>query len=112
MDHEKPRRRSGDQCLVDAKLNEDWVAWQLHVYWLIAWHLYKSGLHVVIHPYNTAHPFAFSDIVKALEGKSKKAKLPVLPKGVKMGGEKPTLRQWAKAAAPPAWRKKIVARGK
>ncbi len=101
------RRESGDERLVDVGLNESLVTWQVHVYWLMAWHLHCKGLHVIVHPFSTAFPFMFSDLVKASVGKPKKARQNLFAEGVDIDGQRPTLGEWLERTAPGAWRKRV-----
>ena len=62
----KNRLISDDKRLVDLDLTIDWLTWQLHVYWEIAWHFHNSGLQVMIRPFTTARPYSFRVIEKIM----------------------------------------------
>ncbi|MBF0383251.1 MAG: hypothetical protein HQL69_19685 [Magnetococcales bacterium] len=51
----------------------------------------------------------FSDIVKAQQGKRKKSKMLVLPKGEKVADKNPTLEEWINETAPSDWQKEVAA---
>ena len=60
---------SGDARLVDLGLTLALVAWQVNVHWLLAWHFHRSGLQVMLRPFNTARPYAFPLLKKIMRKK-------------------------------------------
>lgn len=106
----RKRLKAGDEKLVDVGISRKLVAWQSETLWMVAWHFYMSGLHVLVRPFNVAYPYNFPEIVRTLRKRRKKGGRSVFPKGVDMG-KAMTVNDWLKDSAPPAWRK-LVAKGK
>ena len=63
------RLASEDIRLVDMNLTLEWVTWQVHVHWQLAWHFHQCGLQVMLRPFNTARPYSFSVLKKVLQKK-------------------------------------------
>lgn len=73
------RLSSDDVRLVDMGLTPEWVAWQVHIHWRIAWFFYQGGLQVMLRPFNTARPYSFPVLEKVLQKKGKRSDEEVTP---------------------------------
>lgn len=63
------RQASDDIRLIDIELSPEWVAWQVHIHWQVAWFFHQSGLQVMLRPFNTARPYSFPVLKKVLQKK-------------------------------------------
>ncbi len=99
----KERLSSSDVRLVDMGLTPQWVAWQVHVHWLVARHFHQSGLQVFLRPFNTARPFSFPILEKVLSKKVKPSKKKLSPSlnWSKLGN----VLLWIGETAPKDWQK-------
>ena len=79
LDNRNKRHDSGDRRLVDLGLTPRWVSWQVHVHWHAAWFFHQAGLQVMIRPFNTARPYSFPVLTKALKKKGLPTETPVNP---------------------------------
>jgi hypothetical protein len=79
FDNRKQRHDSGDLRLVDLGLTPRWVSWQVHVHWHAAWFFHQAGLQVMLRPFNTARPYSFPVLKKALNKKAVAAEQRVHP---------------------------------
>ena len=52
-------------------ITPEWIEWQVHVHWEVAWFFYRSRLQVMLRPFNTARPYAFPVLAKVLGKKTK-----------------------------------------
>lgn len=96
------RLASHDMRLVDMGLTREWVAWQVHIHWWIAWFFYQEGLQVMLRPFNTARPYSFPVLKKLMR---KKAKTPDKETTPELDWSKVRhARLWLKEAAPENWK--------
>ncbi len=75
----RKRLASDDVRLVDMDLTLEWVAWQVHIHWQLAWHFHESGLQVMLRPFNTARPYSFPVLKKVLSKKAHAAEKKARP---------------------------------
>ena len=73
------RLASNDMRLVDVGLTPEWVAWQVHVHWRVAWFFHQAGLQVMLRPFNTARPYSFPVLKKLARKKTRAPKKAVTP---------------------------------
>ncbi len=79
FENRKKRLSSDDVRLVDMGLTPEWVAWQVHVHWRVAWFFQQAGLQVMLRPFNTARPYSFPVLKKVLKKKQDAARQAVTP---------------------------------
>jgi hypothetical protein len=79
LDNHKQRHDKGDLRLVELGLTPQWVAWQVHVHWHAAWFFHRARLQVMLRPFNTARPYSFLVLKKALRKKAVAAEKRVEP---------------------------------
>lgn len=95
------RLASDDVRLVDMNLTLEWVAWQVHIHWQLAWHFHKSGLQVMLRPFNTARPYSFPVLKKVLQKKPQASESKVSPT---MDWSKVKyVKLWYREASPKDW---------
>ncbi|MEN8177408.1 MAG: hypothetical protein ABFS39_02180 [Pseudomonadota bacterium] len=75
----KKRLSSEDKRLVDLDLTLEWISWQLHIHWRVAWFFHQGGLQVMLRPFNTARPYSFPVLEKILQKKTKHSNKKVSP---------------------------------
>jgi hypothetical protein len=63
----RKERLSATHSPVDLGLTQEWVRWQVHVFWRVARYFHQSGLQVLVRPFNTARPFTFSALDQVRE---------------------------------------------
>lgn len=100
------RYASTDKRPMDANLSEKWIQWQAHVYWNTAWYFYKSGLQVIVRPFNSARPYSFPVLKKIMRKKDKILTKEITP-DVNFSKVK-NVRMWVSHSAPEDLIKKMV----
>lgn len=96
------RLSSGDVRLVDMNLTPEWIAWQIHTLWRIAWFFHQAGLQVMLRPFSTARPYAFPVLAKIM-----KKMLPVFEKEITPAADWSRIhyvRRWMEEASPEHWK--------
>lgn len=101
FDIRQKRLASDDIRLVDMGLNLNWVSWQVHVHWQLAWFFHQSGLQVMLRPFNTARPYSFQVLKKVLQKKPLASEKKVRPS---MDWSKVEyVKLWFQQASPASW---------
>ncbi len=101
-ENRKKRLSSGDHRLVDMNLTKEWITWQVHTYWRIAWFLYQNGLQVMLRPFNTARPYSFPVLEKILQKKGRRSDKEVIPS---LDWSKvQVVKHWFDQASPKKWK--------
>ncbi|MEA3410784.1 MAG: serine/threonine protein phosphatase [Pseudomonadota bacterium] len=102
FENRKRRLSSGDVRLVDMGLTQEWIAWQVHIHWQVAWFFHQSGLQVMLRPFNTARPYSFPVLRKVLKKKAQAAEKAVNPE---MDWSKVKfVKLWFDEASPDKWK--------
>lgn len=98
----KNRLSSGDMRLVDLGLTPEWIAWQVHTHWRVAWFFYQSGLQVMLRPFNTTRPYSFPVLEKILRKNGKRSDKEVTPS---LDWSKvQVVKLWFDQASPKKWK--------
>lgn len=104
LENRKERLSSDDQRLVDLDLTPEWVAWQTHIHWRLAWYFHQSGLQVMLRPFNTARPYSFKVLEKILKRKGEPSEKSVTPE---LNWNKiHNVKHWVFETAPERWEPK------
>ncbi|MBT8449786.1 MAG: hypothetical protein KJO69_08855, partial [Gammaproteobacteria bacterium] len=99
------RYASKDKRLMDARLSKKQIQWQAHVYWQLAWFFHKSGLQVIVRPFNSVRPYSFSVLKKISRNKNKLSKKEITPE-TDWSKEK-NVKAWLQKSAPKDLIKKL-----
>jgi len=88
--------------LVDMNLKLQWIRWQVHTHWQLAWHFHLAGLQVMLRPFNTARPYSFPVLRKVLQKKPQASEKKVDPS---MDWSKVKyVKLWFDEASPDGWK--------
>jgi len=95
------RLASDDVRLVDMDLTPEWITWQVHIHWQLAWHFHQSGLQVMLRPFNTARPYSYPVLRKVLMKKAQASEKKARPS---MDWSKVRyVKLWCEEASPTEW---------
>lgn len=101
-DKRRERLSSDDVRLVDMGLTPRWVEWQVHSHWRVAWFFHRSGLQVMLRPFNTARPYSFPVLKKIIQKKVAPSKKKVAPS---LDWSKVQfVKSWIRETAPADWK--------
>ena len=98
----KKRLASDDVRLVDMGLTLEWVAWQVHIHWRVAWLFHQAGLQVMLRPFNTARPYSFPVLKKVIQKKAKASENGVIP--ALDWSKVRYVKLWFEEASPTRWK--------
>ena len=87
-------------------LTPQWIAWQVHIHWRIAWFFHHAGLQVMLRPFNTARPYSFPALRKIVRKQHELVEGEVEPS---LDWSKvDNVRLWVDRTAPESWKCKYV----
>ena len=100
-ENRQKRQASEDRRLVDIGLTPEWVAWQVHTYWRIAWYFHQAGLQVMLRPFNTARPYSFPLLKKLYRKKDNTPRSKISPE---LDWSKVShVKLWLEKSSPDNW---------
>lgn len=98
----KQRLSSDDVRLVDMDLTPEWIQWQVHIHWQVAWFFHRSGLQVMVRPFNTARPYSFAVLKKVMQKRGGLSRKKVAPSHD--WSKVRFIKSWINETAPGDWR--------